>query len=207
MWEFALVTASSILFVVDPVGVVPSYLVMTAGDPAAKRRSTARRAAVVATGTLLAFALGGGYVVTLFGVSLPAFRIAGGLVLLLVALDMMKAQRPTQEAPGEVAEGAEKEDIAITPLAIPMLAGPAALSTVTMLMNQADTWAKVGIVIGVILATGAVILLTLLLAEPLHRILGRTGIHVLSRILGLVLLALAVQFILDGWRAFNQLPP
>lgn len=205
MLEFALTTIASIFFVVDPLGVVPAYLVMTEGDDAQQRRATAWKATIVTTLTLLLFAIGGGYVISLFGVSLPAFRIAGGVILLLVALDMMKAQRPTQEGPGEVAEGAAKADIAITPLAIPMLAGPAALSTVTMLMNHAETWLQAGVVLGVILLTGLAIYLTLRAAETLHRLLGSTGIHVLSRIMGLVLLALAVQFVLDGWREFNSL--
>lgn len=203
MLEFTLTAAASILFVVDPLGVVPAYLVMTEGDTAAQRRAMAWKAAVAATATLLLFSLAGGYVISMFGVSLPAFRIAGGLILLLVALDMVKAQRSTQEGPAELAEGTEKADIAMTPLAIPMLAGPAALSTVTMLMNQSETWVQSFIVVGIIIATGLVIFLTLRGAELLHRLLGRTGIHVLSRIMGLVLLALAVQFILDGWREFG----
>ncbi|HIQ20113.1 MAG TPA: NAAT family transporter [Planctomycetes bacterium] len=203
MSTFVLLTVTSIIFVVDPLGVLPSYLVMTAADRPDKRRRTALRAAVAATVTLLLFAAGGGHMVKLFGVTMPALRIAGGLVLLIVALDMTKALRPTQEGPGEVAEGSEKADVAITPLAIPMLAGPAALATVTMLMNQAETWPEAVVVIAVILLTGSIIYITLRLAEPLHRLLGKTGIQVLTRIMGLVLLALAVQFILDGWQQYS----
>lgn len=198
MLEFTLVATTSILFVVDPLGLVPTFLVMTRADTPAVRRSLALRAAAIATVTLLIFAVCGGYVLRVFGVGLPAFRIAGGVVLMLVALDMMRALRLTQEGPDEVAEGTAKEDIAVTPLAIPMLAGPAAMSTVTMLVHQANSWAQTMVVLGVIVLTGAVSYGTLLLAEPLSRWLGNTGIHVVSRIMGLVLLAIAIQFILDG---------
>ena len=121
-------------------------------------------------------------------------------MLLLVALDMMRAMRLTQEGPDEVAEGTAKQDIAVTPLAIPMLAGPAAMSTVTMLIHQSRSWPQAVVVMGVIVLTGLLSYVTLLLAEPLCRWLGNTGIHVVSRIMGLVLLAIAVQFILDGLR-------
>lgn len=198
MWDFLLVTFTSTLFVVDPLGVVPSYLVMTAADSAAKRRQMAFRAAVISTATLMAFASTGGAVLALFGVGLSAFRIAGGVILFLVAFDMLRAQRPTQERPDEVQEGVAKEDIAVTPLAIPMLAGPAAMCTVTMLMNLAETPLRVCALYAVILAVGLISYAALRLAEPLHHLLGRTGIHVISRILGLVVLAIGVQLVLDG---------
>jgi multiple antibiotic resistance protein len=205
MIEYTLVALTSIFFVVDPLGIIPTFLVMTERDTSAKRRSLAVHASLTATATLLAFAVLGGSILRAFGISLPAFRMAGGVVLFLVALDMMRALRTTQEGPDEVAEGTVKEDIAITPLAIPMLAGPAALSTVTMLMNQADSWIKVAVVLLTILVTGACSCGMLLIAEPIHRLFGRTGIHIVSRLMGLVLLAIAIQFILDGWQQFQAI--
>lgn len=205
MLEYTLVTLTSVFFVVDPLGAIPAFLVMTAKDTRETRRKLAWQASLTATAALLAFALFGGSILKAFGIGLPAFRIAGGVVLFLVALDMMRAMRSTQEGPDEVAEGSAKEDIAITPLAIPMLAGPAALSTVTMLMNQADSWTKALVVLAVIVLTGACSCLMLLIAEPINRLLGRTGIHIVSRLMGLVLLAIAIQFVLDGWRQFNSL--
>jgi multiple antibiotic resistance protein len=201
MRDFALTALASIIFVVDPLGTLPAYLVMTEGDPPAKRRRTALGASLAATIALAAFAAAGETVLHLLGLTLPAFQIAGGLILFLVALDMMRAQRRTQERPEEVKEAVVKEDVTITPLAIPMLAGPAALSTVTMLMSQAQAIHEAAIVYAAIVATGLVSYLTLLMAEPLHRALGRTGIHVFSRVMGLILAAIAVQFVINGLRA------
>jgi multiple antibiotic resistance protein len=206
MFRFALTSLASILFVVDPPGCLPAYLTMTEGD-ARKRRRTARKAALAATGVLAAFAAGGQWLFLVLGLTLPAFQIAGGLILFLVALDMMRAQRPTKEGPGEVSEGKIKEDIAITPLAVPLLAGPAALSTVATLMSQAPGWGEKSVVYLAIAVTGAVIYVTLRLAEPLFALLGRTGIQVLGRLLGLVLAGIAVQFVLNGLRAAGVVPP
>jgi multiple antibiotic resistance protein len=206
MLDFALTAVASILFVVDPLGALPAYVAMTEDEGPARRRRTARRAALVATSVLALFAAAGNALFRVVGLTMPAFQIAGGLILFLVALDMIRARRPTQEGPGEVNEGAAKEDVAVTPLAVPMLAGPAALSTVTMLMSRAATATEAAVVYGAIVLTGGAIYGTLLLAKPLHRGLGRTGIHVFSRILGLILAAIAVQFVLDGLRAAEVLP-
>lgn len=206
MLDFLLTALASILFVVDPLGTIPTYLVMTGTDDPAKRRRTALRASLAATLTMAIFAAIGKVMFRWLGLTLPAFEIAGGLILFLVAIDMLRAQRPTQEGPGEVSEGTVKEDVAITPLAIPMLAGPAALSTVTMLMSRAVGPAETVIVHLAIVITGVVSYVTLLLAAPLHRALGRTGIHVFSRIMGLILAAISVQFVLDGMQAAGVLP-
>jgi multiple antibiotic resistance protein len=200
MFDFALTAVASVLFVVDPLGALPAYLAMTEGDDPPKRRRTAGRAALTATLVLALFAVGGNAILRLFGLTMPALQVAGGVILFLVALDMIQARRPTQEGPGEVREGIEKADVAITPLAVPMLAGPASLSTVTMLSGRAATAAETAAVFAAVLVTGVAIYLTLRLAEPLHRVLGRTGIHVFSRVLSLVLAAIAAQFILDGLR-------
>ncbi len=207
MLDFALTALASILFVVDPVGAVPGYLAMTEGYDRAKRRRTAWRASLAAAGVMAVFAAAGKVIFRLLGLTMPAFQVAGGLILFLVALDMIRAQRPTQERPDELSEGRAKEDVALTPLAIPMLAGPASLSTVATLMSQANGAAEATVVylaIGVAaVATGV----TLQLAAPLHRLLGRTGIHVLTRVFGLLLAAIAVQFVLDGLRAAGAIPP
>lgn len=201
MLELILTATASILFVVDPLGAVPAYLVMVESDAPTRRRQTARKASLTATGTLMLFAALGEVLLRLFGLTMAAFRIAGGVILFLVALDMIRARRATQERPDEVSEGMAKDDVAITPLAVPMLAGPAALSTVAMLTGQSENWSQAMAVYLAIALTGAVSYLTLRLAEPLYRLLGRTGIHVFSRVLGLVLAAIAVQFILDGLKA------
>ena len=203
MLDFATTAFVSILFLVDPPGIIPPYLALTAGyDPA--RRRTAQTACLVATMILMAFAGGGAYLFQYLSLTLPAFQIAGGLILFVVALDMIRSQEGTPENAGAVEAGA---DVAITPLAIPLLAGPAALSTVAVLNAKAQTWSEAALVQVAIVLTGIVCFVTLMLAEPIQKRLGRTGIHVLGRVLGLVLAGIAVQFVLDGAAAAKIIPP
>ncbi len=206
MLDFTITAFTSVLFLVDPPGTIPSFLALTASYTPARRRRTALVACVTATATLAAFALVGTYLFRYLGLTLAAFQIAGGVILFLVALDMIRAERKTQENAEELAEGATAGDVAIAPLAIPLLAGPAALSTVAVLMSRADSWDKVASVFAAIGLTGGVAYLTLLLANPIQQRLGTTGIHVLGRVLGLVLAGIAVQFVLDGLAAGNLIP-
>ena len=196
--HFALITFTSVLFIVDPLAAVPAYLVVTQDETPRERRRTARRACVAMAILLMVFAAVGGWIFEALGITLPAFRIAGGLILWLVALDMLRAQRSTQESREEIAEGVEKDDVALTPLAIPILAGPGAISTAMVLAGQAPTWAHSAVVYGAIVLTAAVSYVTLLLGERLVALLGTTGIRVLTRIMGLLLAAVATQFIITG---------
>lgn len=210
MLDFATTAFVSVLFLVDPPGTVPAFISLTSRYSPQKRRKTAFVASLAATAILMGFAAVGNVVFRVLGLTLPAFQIAGGLVLFLVALDMIRARRSTQEGPGELAEGAEADDVAIAPLAIPMLAGPAALSTVTVLMAQAAVQEAAATAAGVVFLsiglTGCVCYVTLRLAEPIQRRLGKTGIHVLDRVLGLVLAGIAVQFVLNGLSAAGLIP-
>lgn len=207
MWDFALTAFASILFLVDPPGCIPAYLALTARYDAAKRRRTALVACLTATLVMSGFGVVGTWLFHFLGLSLPAFKIAGGLVLFLVAIDMIRAQRTTQEDPEEMAEGKAAADVAIAPLAVPLMAGPAALSTVTVLVAKAaDVW-EVLLVHAAVVLTGVVGYITFRLAEPIQRRLGTTGIHVLGRVLGLVLAGIAVQFVLDGLRGAGVVPP
>src|SRR6185295_5469827 len=122
--QFALITLTSLIFIVDPIAVIPTYLVITDGESPTQRAGTALRSCIAATLILLVFALAGGQIFKLFGITLEAFRIAGGLILWVVAMDMLQGQRRTQESGPEISEGQAKDDVAITPLAMPMLAGP-----------------------------------------------------------------------------------
>jgi len=196
--QFALITFTSVLFIVDPLAAVPAYLVVTRDEDHATRRRTARRACVSMAILLAVFAAAGGVIFAALGITLPAFRIAGGLILWLVAFDMLRAQRNTQESGEELAEGLEKEDVALTPLAIPILAGPGAISTAIVLAGQAHDLAHTMVVYASIVLTALVSYLTLVLGERLLVVLGRTGIRVLTRIMGLLLAAVATQFILTG---------
>jgi multiple antibiotic resistance protein len=206
MLDFSLTAFMSILFLVDPPGTIPAFLALTAHYSPEKRRKTALVACVTATLILSGFALVGSYLFRHLGLTLPAFQIAGGLILFLVALDMIRAKRTTQEDPEELQEGASAGDVAIAPLAIPLLAGPAAMSTVAVLMSRAVDTIHSLIVFLAIGLTGLTCYLTLRLAEPIQRRLGTTGIHVLGRILGLVLAGIAVQFVLNGLAAAKLIP-
>lgn len=207
MLDFATTAFMSILFLVDPPGTVPAFMALTARQSPEKRRRTALVASVTATLTLAGFAAVGNFVFRVLNLTLPAFQIAGGLILFLVALDMIRAQRSTQENPDEMSENADSADVAVAPLAIPMLAGPAALSTVAVLMAQAADAAQAMLVFAAIGLTGLICFITLRLAEPIQRRLGKTGIHILGRVLGLLLAGIAVQFVLTGLAAAGIIPP
>jgi multiple antibiotic resistance protein len=198
--QFAIVTFTSVLFIVDPIAVVPTYLVITQGQSVTQRRLTARRACVAAMILLVTFAAVGRGIFELFGITMPAFRIAGGLILWLVAMDMLHGNRSTQESSAEINEATFKEDVALTPLAMPMLAGPGAISTVMVLSGQASTTPQTITVYSAIVITAFVCWLTLRAAEPLVQRMGQTGIRVMTRIMGLLLAAIAVQFVITGVR-------
>jgi multiple antibiotic resistance protein len=204
--QFALVAFTSILFLVDPIAVIPAYLAFTRTDTVEHRRRTASLACVVAGIALLIFAAGGDLILRAFGITLPAFRIAGGLILWFVAMDMLRAERPTQEGPPEMTEGEQKQDIALTPLAVPMLAGPGAMSTVMVLSAQARTPMHSAVVYASIAVTMVISWLTLRAADRLFTRIGQTGIRVATRLMGLLLAAIAVQFVLTGIRDAQLLP-
>ncbi len=205
--QLALITFTSVLFIVDPIAVIPAYLVITQHETPAQRRRTATRACIAAAVLLIAFGLVGGLLFSLLGITLAAFRIAGGFILGLVAMDMLRAQRSTQESAPEIAEGTAKDDVALTPLAMPMLAGPGAISTIMVLAGQATTLSQSLAVYGSIVLTAFVSWLTLRLGERLMTRVGQTGIRVMTRIMGLLLAAVAAQFILTGVREGLSLGP
>lgn len=190
----------AIFFVVDPFAAVPMYLAMTAGDEPAQKRATARKAAITVAAVLLAFAITGGVIFRMFGISVGAFRVAGGLLLFLMAVDMMRAHRSaTRTSDAEVAEGADKSEAGIVPLGLPILAGPGSIATVTVLMSNAQgSTYKIGIIVLCILVTALLTYAVLQAASRLQRALGTTGLNVLNRVMGLILAAVAVQFVATG---------
>jgi multiple antibiotic resistance protein len=190
---------TSVLFIVDPLTAVPAFLAMTQRDSPAVRRLMARRGAWTCAITLTLFALGGSLIFRLFGITLGAFKIAGGILIGLTALDMVRARRSEQkETPIETAEGTEKEDVGIIPLGVPMLAGPGAISTVMVLAGASKTAVSEAGLYGAIALTAWLCYVTLAAATRVERRLGQTGMRVLTRLMGLVLGAIAVQFIVDG---------
>jgi multiple antibiotic resistance protein len=201
MLASALSTLTTLLFVVDPLAVVPLFVSMTGGETPEQRRTTARRATITMFGALTTFALVGRQLFLVLGISLGAFQIAGGALLFLLAIDMLRAQRSrTRSSPEEEAEGVEKTDVSIFPLAIPMLAGPGATSTVLVLVARGSSLLEHALVIVAIAVTAALCYLTLRSASLVERRLGQTGMNVLERVMGLILAATAVQFVIDGIR-------
>lgn len=201
--EYALFSFASLFLIVDPIAAVPAFLAMTTRATVAERVRMARVACLVTIGILAVFALAGQGLFRVLGVSLPALQAAGGLVLLLVALDMLRAQRSAvQETAEETAAGARMGDIAITPLAIPMMAGPGAISAVILLESQAADWTQRGVLIGCIVAIGLVSYTILALAgRGASRWLGPIAEKIITRLMGLVLAALAIQFIFNALKS------
>ena len=195
---------TSVLFIVDPFAVVPSFLAMTERDSPAQRRVLARRGAWTCAITLTLFALGGSLIFKLFGITIGAFKIAGGVLIGLNALDMVQARRSQQrESPIERAEGIQKDDIGILPLGVPMLAGPGAISTVMVIaLGSKGPVAYAALYVSIAL-TALISYFTLAAASMVERRLGQTGMRILTRLMGLVLCAIAVQFIIDGIKLSN----
>lgn len=195
-----LVTAFATLFVViDPPGLVPLFIALTRGMAAGHRRRLALRACVIAGGILTLFALVGDALLGFVGISLPAFRIAGGLMLFMTAFDML-FERRTQRREGQQPD--PDHDPSVFPLATPLIAGPGAIATMILLVGKIGAtdagWLGTAAVVGLMALVIAVNYVFLLGAAPVERILGRTGTLVITRLLGMLLAALSVQFVIDG---------
>lgn len=191
------------LFVVmDPIGISPLFMALTQGMSAAKRRAVAIRACLIAGVLLTLFAFLGESVLGFLGISMPAFRIAGGILLLLTALDML-FERRTQRRKDQSEETESDDDPSVFPLAMPLIAGPGSIATVILLAGQGDGLAGVGLAL-VVMSLVLIIAFVLFNAAPLlERLLRETGIKVVTRLLGMLLAALAVQFVLEGLRDFG----
>ena len=197
--EYAVLAFSSLFVIVDPIATVPAFLAMTARYTLGQRLRMARVACLAAVLILSGFALTGQWLFSLLGITLAAVQVAGALVLLLVALDMLRAQlSPVQETAAETAEGAAKEDIAITPLAVPMLAGPAAISTTILLDAQAPSWLYRGILLSCVGLVGLASYGILALGASGAKWMSPLAEKIITRLMGLLLAALAVQFLLNG---------
>jgi multiple antibiotic resistance protein len=202
--EYILLAASSLFVIVDPVAVVPAFLAMTPNDTSAQRIRTARLACCVAAGVMLAFSFAGQVVFKVMGITMPAFQIAASILLLIVALDMVRAQRSrVQETHEETQAGTEKTDIAVTPLAIPMLAGPGAISTTILLQNEAKDIPQHLALYCCIVGVAFVSYLILRISARSTRWLSPIVMSIAIRVMGLLLAAVAVQFMLNAIKAFR----
>ena len=197
--EYLLLALSSLFVIMDPVGLVPLFLAMTPKDSVEQRVRMARLAALVAAVVLMVFALGGKWVFKLLGISLPAFQMAGCVVLLLIALDMLKAKRSqVQESQEEAAAGMAKDDIAITPLAIPMLAGPGSITTTMLLQGRAEGLPQQVGLFGVIAVVCFAAYLILRWAAHGAKRLSPLILKIVQRLMGLLLAAIAFQFLINA---------
>ena len=188
--------------VIDPPGCAPIFSSLTAGATAAHQRAMAVRSTLVAGAILLAFALVGKAFLSALHISLDAFRIAGGIMLFLIALDMVfekRTERRENRAQDVIAK--EQDDISIFPMGIPMIAGPGSIASVMLLTSRADGWAERGVVLGALGVTLLLTMVALLLAGPLMKVLGYKLEAMITRVLGVILAALAAQFVIDGIKA------
>jgi len=187
------------LVVIDPPGCAPIFASVTAGADARHRRVMAFRSVAIAAGILLFFALLGEDLLRALGISLSAFRIAGGILLFLIAVDMVFEKRTERrESRAEEVSAREPEDISVFPMAIPMIAGPGSIASIMLLMARSEGLTESLIVLGALIATLLLTLLCLLLAGPLMRLLGHRMEAMITRLLGVILAALAAQFVIDG---------
>jgi multiple antibiotic resistance protein len=193
----------TLFVVIDPPGCAPIYASLTTGASTAQRRSMALRAVGIAAAILLVFALWGKQLLGVLGIELDSFRIAGGIMLFMIAMDMVfeKRTQRREDRAQKIADTPQVEDVSVFPMAMPMIAGPGSIATVMLLMSRADGMAERVAVMGAVALTLAIMLGALLAAGPLMALLGKKIEAVITRLLGVLLAALAAQFVIDGLKA------
>lgn len=202
MIELFLSAFITLFVVIDPPGCAPIYASLTNGASTEQRRAMAVRAVGIAALILLLFAFAGRPLLHLLGIGLDAFRIAGGIMLFFIALEMVFERRTQrrEDRARKIEETPEIEDVSVFPMAMPMIAGPGSIATIMLLMTQAQGGVARGLVLGALALNLLLMLGSLLLAAPLMRAVGERIEAVITRVLGVLLAALAVQFVLDGIR-------
>jgi multiple antibiotic resistance protein len=198
---YALLCFGSLFSIVDPFAALPIFLALTGGQDRASQARTAGIATLTCFLVLATFGVAGTFIFSFFGITIPAFKIAGGILLFGVGLEMMRGKESeTRTTHEEKIEAEAKQDIAIIPMGLPLLSGPGAIATVMVLVGKATTWPERFAVYTAILAVSLLTLIVLRSAAIVARVLGRTGINLIGRIMGLILAATAIQFVLDGIR-------
>ena len=199
--SYVFLSFGSLFAILSPFATIPTFLTMTQGNSPEERTRMAQRACIVAALVLFAFSLVGLSILGLFRVTVPAFQIAGGLVILRVAFQMLQGERSTKVTSEEQREGIQKEDISITPLAVPFLAGPGTITTAILLSSQAATWLHILILLaGIVIVYAGTFILFRFASYYLH-LISETAFKIVARLMGLLLVSIAVQFILDGLQA------
>ncbi len=201
----ALIAAFTTMFIIlDPPGLAPVFIALTQGMTAAQRRAIAIRACLVSAVLMILFLFLGETVLGFIGISMDAFRIAGGILLFLTALDMLFQRRQARREDSAAEGQAEHhDDPSVFPLALPLIVGPGAITTIILLAGQAEGAADFGAIAGVLMAVLLITFLAFLAAPAIESALGKTGLNIVTRVLGMLLAALAVQFVLDGLRGFG----
>lgn len=190
---------TALFVIVNPIGAIPLFIGYTQNQTTAERRATARVAAFAVAIVLIVTIFFGDRVLQFFGIGLPSFRVGGGILILLMAIAMLNAQQGGARYTAEEGrEGELKDNIAVVPLAIPVLAGPGAISTMIIYAHKAQSLADLAMLASAALTVAAAVATALHLADPIAQRLGRTGINIATRIMGLILAAVAVEFIAEG---------
>lgn len=198
-WHQYIEIFAAIIVIVDPLGLLPIFISITADESERERARTARIAVIFAAVVMIIGTLVGGPVLKFFGISIASFRVAGGLLILILALAMLNAKiSPSKQAPEEAQEAVEKENVAVVPLAVPLLAGPAALSTIIIYAESIPGWGIRLYLIFCIIAVALITWILLRLSIVISRKLGQTGLNNVTRLMGLILAAIAVEFIAGG---------
>jgi multiple antibiotic resistance protein len=197
--QFAILAFTSLLAIVNPLGAVPLYITLTAPYSRSQRAATLRRAIITGTAVLLVFALAGTYILQFFGITRQAFQIAGGILFFAIGWDMLQARRSrVKTTEEEEYESTHKDDVGIIPLGLPTLAGPGAITTVIALNGQAATLIDSAFVYLAIILVLAVCWVTLAAAPMLTRRMGKTGMNVMTRLMGLLVMVIGAQFVING---------
>ncbi|MBK7092650.1 MAG: NAAT family transporter [bacterium] len=198
-WHQYLEILTAILVIVDPFGAIPIFISITSDESPRQRANTARIASITLAVVLIGAAFAGEPLLKLLGIRLASFQVGGGILILLLSLSMINAKvSPTKQTPEEEIEAVAKENVAVVPLAVPLLAGPAAISTVIVFAHRSEDWSAKGFVIFSVILVALLTWILLRLSIPLSHKLGRIGINTFTRAMGMVLSAIAIEFIATG---------
>lgn len=198
-WHQYIEILTAIVVIVDPFGAIPIFISITADETPRQRALTAMIASITVAVVLILAAVAGEALLNLFGIRLASFQVGGGILILLLAISMLNAKvSPAKQTPEEQTEAVTKENVAVVPLAMPLLAGPAAISTVIIYAHRGDGWSTRGFVIFSIVFVALLTWLLLRLSIPLSQKLGRTGVNIFTRAMGMLLIAIAIEFIATG---------